>query len=248
MKPDIHPKYFPTARVMCACGHTWTTGATQPEIRVDVCSNCHPFYTGEQRIVDTAGRVDRFRMRLAQKRDIKKADKSRKSKIEIIGPDEPIVTAPQAKPLAASAAVAEAEQIVNAAVAEAEQIVNAPVAATTEAVSVAEAEPEFRVRTVVEGETETVLADADHDDKPKRRPAPRKPRVRKPVAASREKAAPAVVRGEPTAPVAVSGDAAAPVAASNEPAAPAVVSSESAATGAASSEPAAPVAAESTGA
>ena len=57
MKPDIHPKYYPTARVVCACGHTWTTGATQPEIHVDVCSNCHPFYTGEQRIVDTEGQV-----------------------------------------------------------------------------------------------------------------------------------------------------------------------------------------------
>lgn len=238
MKPDIHPKYFPNARVMCACGHTWTTGATLPEIRVDVCSNCHPFYTGEQRIVDTAGRVDRFRMRLAQKRDIKKADKTRKSKVEIIGPDEPVVIAPEAKPLAASAAVAEAEQMVSAAVAEAEQIVNAPVVAPTEAVSVAEAEPEFRVRTVVEGETETVLASADDDDKPKRRPAPRKPRVRKPVAASREKAMPAVVSGEP----------AAPIAASSEPATPAVVSSEPEAPVVASSEPATPTAAESTGA
>jgi large subunit ribosomal protein L31 len=64
MKPKIHPKYYPEARVICACGNTWTTGATVPEIKVDVCSACHPFFTGEQRIVDTAGQVDRFMRRL----------------------------------------------------------------------------------------------------------------------------------------------------------------------------------------
>ncbi|MBM4458797.1 MAG: 50S ribosomal protein L31 [Chloroflexi bacterium] len=64
MKPKIHPKYYASARVACACGNSWTTGATVPEIRVDVCSACHPFYTGEQRIVDTAGQVDRFMKRL----------------------------------------------------------------------------------------------------------------------------------------------------------------------------------------
>jgi large subunit ribosomal protein L31 len=69
MKPKIHPKYFPTARVICACGNTWTTGATVAEIRVDVCSACHPFYTGEQRMVDTAGQVDRFMKRLERTAD-----------------------------------------------------------------------------------------------------------------------------------------------------------------------------------
>ncbi|MEJ5198261.1 MAG: 50S ribosomal protein L31 [Anaerolineae bacterium] len=64
MKPKIHPKYYPNARVICACGNTWTTGSTAPEIKVDICSACHPFYTGEQRIVDTAGQVDRFMKRL----------------------------------------------------------------------------------------------------------------------------------------------------------------------------------------
>jgi large subunit ribosomal protein L31 len=64
MKAKIHPKYYTDAKVVCACGNTWTTGATVPEIRVDVCSACHPFYTGEQRIVDTAGQVDRFMRRL----------------------------------------------------------------------------------------------------------------------------------------------------------------------------------------
>jgi len=67
MKQNIHPTYYPTARVMCSCGATWTTGSTVPEIRTDVCSNCHPFYTGEQRIVDTAGQVERFMKRLERR-------------------------------------------------------------------------------------------------------------------------------------------------------------------------------------
>ena len=66
----IHPKYYPEAVVRCACGNTWTTGSTAEEIRTDVCSACHPFFTGEQRIVDTEGRVDRFYRRLQQAREI----------------------------------------------------------------------------------------------------------------------------------------------------------------------------------
>jgi large subunit ribosomal protein L31 len=66
MKEDIHPKYYPEAVVRCACGNTWTTGSTLPEVRTDVCSACHPFFTGEQRIVDSEGRVDRFYRRLRQ--------------------------------------------------------------------------------------------------------------------------------------------------------------------------------------
>lgn len=66
MKEQIHPKYYPEAVVRCACGNTWTTGSTVPEVRTDVCSACHPFFTGEQRIVDSEGRVDRFYRRLRQ--------------------------------------------------------------------------------------------------------------------------------------------------------------------------------------
>lgn len=62
MKASIHPNYQ-DATVKCACGHEWTTRSTKTEIHLDVCSNCHPHYTGEQRIVDTAGRVERFRRR-----------------------------------------------------------------------------------------------------------------------------------------------------------------------------------------
>jgi large subunit ribosomal protein L31 len=67
MKKDIHPKYYKEATVICACGNTWTTGATQELVRTDVCSACHPFFTGEQRIVDTAGQVERFMRRLEKK-------------------------------------------------------------------------------------------------------------------------------------------------------------------------------------
>lgn len=73
MKEKIHPAWYPEARVICACGNTWTTGATVAEIRTDICSKCHPFYTGEQRIVDTEGQVDRFLKRL-QVRDNKRAE------------------------------------------------------------------------------------------------------------------------------------------------------------------------------
>lgn len=64
MKPEIHPAYYPEAQVICACGNTWTTGSTVETIHTDVCSDCHPFYTGEQRIVDTEGQVDRFYRKL----------------------------------------------------------------------------------------------------------------------------------------------------------------------------------------
>jgi large subunit ribosomal protein L31 len=64
MKAEIHPNYFPEATVICACGNTWTTGSTRKVINTDVCSKCHPFYTGEQRIVDTEGQVDRFYKKL----------------------------------------------------------------------------------------------------------------------------------------------------------------------------------------
>lgn len=64
MKKGLHPQYYPNAQVICSCGNTWTTGSTQPVLRTDVCSVCHPFFTGEQRIVDAAGQVDRFLKRL----------------------------------------------------------------------------------------------------------------------------------------------------------------------------------------
>jgi large subunit ribosomal protein L31 len=70
MKQEIQPKYFPDTRVTCTCGNTWTVGSTVPSIRTDVCSACHPFFTGEQRIVDAEGQVDRFYQRLERRAQI----------------------------------------------------------------------------------------------------------------------------------------------------------------------------------
>jgi len=66
MKEKIHPKYV-QATVTCACGNSFTTGSTKPVLKVEVCSKCHPFFTGEQRIMDTAGRVERFKRRFGIK-------------------------------------------------------------------------------------------------------------------------------------------------------------------------------------
>lgn len=63
MKDKIHPKYYDEAIVSCLCGNTFIAGSTKAETRVEVCSRCHPFYTGEQRIVDSMGRVERFKKR-----------------------------------------------------------------------------------------------------------------------------------------------------------------------------------------
>jgi large subunit ribosomal protein L31 len=68
MKENIHPEFYPEAQVACSCGNTWNVGATVPLIRTDVCSACHPFFTGEQRIVDSGGQVERF-MKKLERRD-----------------------------------------------------------------------------------------------------------------------------------------------------------------------------------
>jgi large subunit ribosomal protein L31 len=79
MKEGIHPKYYPQATVICACGNTWKTGATVELIHTDVCSQCHPFFTGEQRIVDTAGQVDRFMRRLEKNAGLAEQKKAKKA-------------------------------------------------------------------------------------------------------------------------------------------------------------------------
>ena len=70
MKEKIHPEYHETI-VKCACGETFTTGSTKKELRVDICSSCHPFFTGKQKLVDTGGRVDRFMKRWGIKDETK---------------------------------------------------------------------------------------------------------------------------------------------------------------------------------
>jgi large subunit ribosomal protein L31 len=67
MKPEIHPDYV-VSHVRCTCGNEFITRSTKPELHVEICSNCHPFYTGRQKLVDTGGRVERFQRRVAKSR------------------------------------------------------------------------------------------------------------------------------------------------------------------------------------
>ena len=81
MKAQIHPNWYPEAKVTCACGNTFTVGTTVPEIHVEVCGNCHPFYTGQMKFVDTAGRVDAFKAKQAgAKKHISKTEKRKLKK------------------------------------------------------------------------------------------------------------------------------------------------------------------------
>lgn len=78
MKQAIHPQYFENAQVVCVCGHKWTTGSTQELIRVELCSNCHPFYTGEQKFVDTASRIQKFQTRTETAKKYQVVNKEKK--------------------------------------------------------------------------------------------------------------------------------------------------------------------------
>jgi len=77
MKKDIHPKYYPQAKVQCACGNSFTVGSTQPLVETEICSQCHPFYTGKEKAVDTVGQVQKFRERMAKKKEINKKKKGK---------------------------------------------------------------------------------------------------------------------------------------------------------------------------
>lgn len=83
---SIHPKWYADAKVTCACGNTFTVGATIPEYKVDVCYNCHPFYTGQMKLLDTAGRVDAFKTRLAgaAKKVVGKSEKRKLKRLKRI--------------------------------------------------------------------------------------------------------------------------------------------------------------------
>ena len=66
MKEGIHPKWYPNAKVTCACGNEFTVGSTEPKLEVEICSACHPFYTGQEKLIDTEGRVERFERRRSE--------------------------------------------------------------------------------------------------------------------------------------------------------------------------------------
>jgi len=80
MKKDIHPKYYADCKVSCVCGNTFLTGSTEPEIKVELCSACHPFYTGKQKLVDTARRVEKFTAKAAAQGEAAKGKKGKKVK------------------------------------------------------------------------------------------------------------------------------------------------------------------------
>ncbi len=71
MKNNLHPQYFANAKVVCACGNTFTTGSTKEELHVEICSNCHPFYTGKQNLIDVSGTIDKFKKRTSKSAEIK---------------------------------------------------------------------------------------------------------------------------------------------------------------------------------
>jgi len=81
MKKDIHPKYYPKAKITCACGNVIETGSTVAEMSVEICSACHPFYTGNKKLIDTTGRVDRFK-KMAERTAAKKKTVKTKSKTD----------------------------------------------------------------------------------------------------------------------------------------------------------------------
>ena len=78
MKTDIHPTYYPKAKVKCACGKVFEIGSTKAELQVEICSNCHPFFTGKEKLIDTAGKVEKFKAR----REKAASTKTRRSKAE----------------------------------------------------------------------------------------------------------------------------------------------------------------------
>lgn len=82
MKANIHPKFYEDAVVVCACGNTFTTGSTKKNINVEVCHKCHPFYTGEQRFLDTKGRVDTFQKKQKLAKEYQEKIKTKQSKKE----------------------------------------------------------------------------------------------------------------------------------------------------------------------
>jgi len=80
MKKDIHPKYHDKTKVTCACGNTFETGSTEAELKVDLCSACHPFYTGKQKLVDTARRAEKFHAKVAKQKEVSTDRKGKKVK------------------------------------------------------------------------------------------------------------------------------------------------------------------------
>lgn len=97
MQAKIHPTYYPDASVKCNCGATYVVGSTMPEIQVEVCSNCHPFYTGKQNLIDTAGRVDQFKARSKRALEIKEEQAAKPKKAKVV--EKPVTSTETLKKL-----------------------------------------------------------------------------------------------------------------------------------------------------
>lgn len=82
MKPNIHPQYYEKAEATCACGNKFTVGSTKQRIQVEICHHCHPFYTGKEKLIDTAGKVEKFKARRAKAASISKSKKTRKVRVK----------------------------------------------------------------------------------------------------------------------------------------------------------------------
>jgi large subunit ribosomal protein L31 len=105
MKSNIHPNYYSDAKVSCACGQTFTVGSTKPEIEVEICYHCHPFYTGKDKIVDVIGKVDKFKKRREAaagitviKKSVKRAEKKEKKAATLkkeVAPKKPRAKKPE---------------------------------------------------------------------------------------------------------------------------------------------------------
>ena len=87
MKQGIHPKYYPQAKIICACGAVYNVGSTVEEVHIEVCAACHPFYTGKQKLVDTARRVEKYEERKKKGEEMKEA-KKKKPKVEAVITEE----------------------------------------------------------------------------------------------------------------------------------------------------------------
>lgn len=82
MKTETHPTYHKEAKINCACGNTIAVGSTKPSVEVEICGSCHPFYTGKEKLIDTAGRVEKFKAKIAKAKETKTNKKAPKAKKE----------------------------------------------------------------------------------------------------------------------------------------------------------------------
>ncbi|SRR6056297_2469428 len=80
MKKDIHPQYHENVKVTCVCGNSFTTGSTKEELKVEICANCHPFYTGKQKLVDSTQRVEKFQAKMKAQEEVSKTKKGKRAK------------------------------------------------------------------------------------------------------------------------------------------------------------------------